>query len=257
MQQQPTLLEMLKAGVHFGHTASKWHPHMEPYIFTTKKKVHIINLEETQAKLAETIKVVEDLAAHGKTILFIGTKRQAAPIIEKYAKQCGMPFISNRWIGGVLTNYKTISSVARKLTQLKRDKETGDLKKYTKKEQLEFDRETERLERIVGGIEQMIKIPDAVFMVDLVEEKTALREALQMNIPIIAMCDTNTDPRKIDYPIPANDDAVKSIELIVSQIAQAIETGKKHPVVVETAAPAAATPTPASGGTEPVENKTT
>jgi len=229
----PTLLEMLKSGVHFGHRTSKWHPNMAPFIFTTKQNVHIINLEKTEEKLAEAVALVQDMAAHGKTILFIGTKRQAAPLIQKYAKACGMPFVTKRWLGGMLTNFKHIGGVARTLTSLKTKRETGELKKYTKKEQLEFDREIERLEGIVGGIEQLFKMPDAVFIVDLKEEKTALREAQQMHVPIIAMCDTNVDPRSVEYPIPANDDAVKSVELIVSTIADAVMDGKMHPVVVE------------------------
>ncbi len=235
----PTLLEMLKSGVHFGHRTSKWHPNMAPFIFTTKQNVHIINLEETEKMLVEAAKFVNDLAAHGKTVLFIGTKRQAAPIIEKYAKACGMPYVSTRWLGGMLTNFKHISGVARTLTKLKTQRETGELKKYTKKEQLEFDREIERLENIVGGIEQLFKMPDAVFIVDLKEEKTALREATQMHVPVIAMCDTNADPRTVEHPIPANDDAVKSIELIVGALADAIMDGKMHPVAQEEKKPVA------------------
>lgn len=231
--KNPTLLEMLKSGVHFGHRTSKWHPNMAPFIFTTKQNVHIINLEETEKKLAEATQVMRDMAQRGKTILFIGTKRQAAPIVEKYAKECGMPYISTRWLGGMLTNFKHVAGVARTLTKLKTQRETGELKKYTKKEQLEFDREIERLEKIVGGIEQLFKMPDAVFIVDLKEEKTALRESQQMNVPVIAMCDTNVDPRAVDYAIPSNDDAVKSIELIVSTVADAIMDGKMHPIVEE------------------------
>jgi small subunit ribosomal protein S2 len=241
----PTLLEMLKSGVHFGHRTSKWHPNMAPFIFTTKQNVHIINLEETEKKLAQTVELVRDMASRGKTILFIGTKRQAAPIVEKYAKAAGMPFVTKRWLGGMLTNFKHIGGVARTLTKLKTQRETGELKKYTKKEQLEFDREIERLEGIVGGIEQLFKMPDAAFIVDLKEEKTALREATQMKVPIIAMCDTNADPRSVEYPIPANDDAVKSIELIVGTIADAIMDGKMHPVVVEKPAALAPAATPA------------
>src|SRR3989339_905835 len=234
MQYTPTLLEMLKAGVHFGHRSSKWHPHMEPYIFTTKKNVHIIDLESTQQKLAESVNVVRDLTAQGKIILFVGTKPQAQAIIKKYASACGMPYTVNRWIGGMLTNFRHMSTVTRKLTSLKQQRETGELKKYTKKEQLEFDREIERLEEMVGGIEHMTKLPDMVFIVDLSKEKTALREALQIQIPILAMCDTNVDPKSVDYPIPSNDDAVKSIELIVRSIAEAVEEGKKNPIVTPT-----------------------
>lgn len=243
----PQLTEMLKSGVHFGHKTSKWHPNMAPYIFTTKQDVHIIDLEKTAKKLEEAMNYVKELASENKTILFVGTKHQASAIVEKYAKECGMPFVSQRWLGGTLTNFKTISSVARKLTKLKQQNETGELKKYTKKEQLEFTREIERLETIVGGIETLFKAPDAVFIVDLKEEKTALREAQLMKIPVVAMCDTNVDPRKTLYPVPANDDAVKSIELIVSSIASAVSEGRKNPkVVAPVTAPAAVTPVPAA-----------
>ncbi|MBI2411260.1 MAG: 30S ribosomal protein S2 [Candidatus Kerfeldbacteria bacterium] len=242
MSKTPTMLEMLKAGVHFGHRSSKWHPNMGPYIFTTKKNVHIINLEATEQKLKETLQVVQDLAANGKTILFVGTKNQASAVIEKYAKECGMPYITNRWLGGMLTNFKHVSTVARKLTKLKADRESGDLKKYTKKEQLEFDREIERLDSIVGGVENLMKLPDVVFIVDLQEEKTALREAKQLNLPIIAICDSNVDPKQVDYPIPGNDDAVKSIELLVKALAGAVLDGKQNPVVATVPAAPAVTP---------------
>jgi small subunit ribosomal protein S2 len=224
--QTPELLDMLKAGVHFGHKTSKWHPNMRPFIFTTKQDVHIINLEATQNYLQKAAEVAKQLAQQGKTILFIGAKRQAAPLVQKYAEECGMPFVSNRWLGGTLTNFKHVSNVPRKLTRLKKDRETGDLKKYTKKEQLEFDREIDRLQILVGGVESLMKLPDAVFIVDLVKEKTALHEAQQMGIPVIAICDTNADPVAVEYPIPANDDAVKAIDFILSYMSQAINEGK-------------------------------
>lgn len=245
----PSLLEMLKSGVHFGHRTSKWHPAMAPFIYTTKQKIHILNLASTQQKLQEAMQAAAALAAAGKQILFVGTKHQATAIVKQYAEQAGMPYVNHRWLGGTLTNFFTISSVARKLTKLKTDRDLGELKKYTKKEQLEFDREIERLDILVGGIEQLFKMPDAVFIVDLKEEKTALREALQMKIPIFAMCDSNVDPRNIDYPIPANDDAIKSIDLVVAAMAEAIAEGKQQRVeaaaaaLQEEAAPTAEAPT--------------
>src|SRR3989339_321519 len=229
----PSLLAMLKAGVHFGHKNSKWHPNMEPYIFTTKNSVHIINLEATQKKLEEALKVLADLASQNKTILFVGTKSQATSLVEKYAILCDMPYVVNRWLGGLLTNFSHVAQVPQKLTRLKKDRESGELKKYTKKEQLEFDREIERLDYLVGGIETMTKKPDMVFLVDLVKEKTALREAQQMGIPVTALCDTNTDPRAVDYPIPGNDDATKSIKLMMQAVAEAVNEGKKNPQVEE------------------------
>lgn len=244
---KPSLLDMLKAGVHFGHKSSKWHPQMAPFIFGTKDDMHIINLEKTQEYLAAAQKVVQELASEGKTVLFVGTKRQAAPLVEKYAILCDMPYVTNRWLGGMLTNFRNVSAVARKLTNLKKQRETGDLKKYTKKEQLDFDREIDRLEDTVGGIENMLKLPDAMFIVDLVKEKTALREAHQLNIPVIAICDSNANPREIEYPIPANDDAVKAIELVVKAISDSVTEGKAHPALPAAPAPVA-TPTPAPAG---------
>lgn len=251
--QTPELTVLLKSGAHFGHRTSKWHPNMEPYIFTVKQGVHIINLEKTAELLEKAMQFARELASQGKTILFVGTKHQAAPLIEQYATSVGMPFVAHRWLGGTLTNFKTISSVARKLTKLKQQNEAGELKKYTKKEQLEFSREIERLEGIVGGIETLYALPDAVFIVDLKEEKTALRESRHMHIPVIAICDTNVDPKLVDYPIPANDDAVKSIECLVSSIASAVGQGKTEiqaaaaPAPDTATAPAEDAPTPAEG----------
>lgn len=221
----PPLVDMLKSGVHFGHRASKWHPNMAPYIFTTRNNIHILNLEITQKKLEEAAVACRDLAAQRKIILFVGTKHQAGSLVEKYATACAMPFISTRWIGGLFTNFSEVSGLAKKLTMLKKQRESGELKKYTKKEQLEFDREIERLQPMVGGIEDMPKLPDAVFIVDVKDEKTAVREARRMHIPIIAITDTNVDPRLVDYPIPGNDDAIKSLDLILSTIAAAVQEG--------------------------------
>jgi small subunit ribosomal protein S2 len=224
---QPTLSELLKAGVHFGHQKSKRHPGMTPYIFTTRQDVSIIDLEQTQELLEKAAKAAQQMASEGKTILFIGTKNQASALVKKYAESCGMPYMHSRWLGGLLTNFKNVIEVPKKLVDLKMKKDNGDLKKYTKKEQLEFDREIERLTLTVEGLQNLTKLPDAVFIVDLKEEKTALTEALQMNIPVFAMCDTNVNPREITRPIPANDDAVKSIELVLSVMADAIAAGVK------------------------------
>lgn len=224
----PTLVEMLKAGVHFGHQKSKRHPNMARYIFGDKNKTSIIDLEQTTSQLEEAMKVATELAAAGKTILFVGTKHQAAPIVKKYAEECGMPYVENRWLGGLLTNFSSVSSVARKLTKLKEQRDSGELAKYTKKEQSDMGKQIVKLQGLVGGIEEMMKQPDALFVVDLRKEKNALREANQMNIPVIAMCDSNVDPLKTAYPIPSNDDAVMSIEMITGKIAEAIQAGKKQ-----------------------------
>lgn len=227
MTQIPDLMTMLKSGVHFGHQQSKRNPKMKPYIFTAKSGFHIIDLEQTQVKLAEALEYIKKIVANGGTILFLGTKRQAQPIVKKYAQECGMPFVTERWLGGTFTNFVEISRVIKRLTKLKKDKADGSLDKYTKKEQLEFSRETEKLENIVGGIEILSKVPEAIFVIDVKKEKTAVAEAQKKNIPIIALCDTNVNPDKITYPIPANDDAVKSIDLITSLVAQAVAEGKQ------------------------------
>lgn len=208
---------------------------MAKYVFGDRNKVSIIDLEKTAVKLEEALKVAQDLAAQGKTILFVGTKRQASALVEQYANECGMPFVTHRWLGGMLTNFQQISTATRKLTKLKKQQEAGELAKYTKKEQLEISREITKLQLVVGGIENMKKLPDALFIVDLREEKTALREANQMKIPVFAMCDTNADPLKTQYPIPSNDDATKSVEMMLSVMAEAINAGKANPVVKEEA----------------------
>lgn len=227
MPEIPDLLTMLKAGVHFGHKISKRHPKMEPYIFTAKNGFHIINIEETQVKLKEALGFVKKIVSSGSTILFLGTKKQARSIIAKAAQDCGMPYITERWLGGTLTNFSAIAKLIDKYRNLKEKRAKGELDKYTKKEKLEFDREIEKLENIVGGIANLKKIPEAIFICDLKKEKTAVREAVKKNIPIVAMCDTNTNPENINYPVPANDDAIKSIELITNLIAQAVKEGRK------------------------------
>lgn len=223
MANIPDLLTMLKAGVHFGHQHSKRHPRMEQYIFTSKSGFHIIDLEQTQVLLKTALEFVTTLVSNGGTILFLGTKKQAQPIIKKYAQDCGMPYITERWLGGTFTNFKEISRVLKRLTELKNKKSAGELDKYTKKEKLKFDREIEKLERMVGGIESLDKVPDAIFICDVKKEKTAVAEAIKKNIPIVAMCDTNVNPDRITYCIPANDDAVKSIDLITSLVAETVK----------------------------------
>lgn len=226
MPQVPDLLTLLKSGVHFGHKLSKRNPKMEPFIFTSKNGFHIINIEETQTKLQEALDFVRKVVANGGTILFLGTKKQAQSIVKKHAIECGMPYITERWLGGTFTNYATISKVVKKYRNLKDEKAKGGLEKYTKKEQLDFDREIEKLEKIVGGIAEVTKVPDAIFVCDIKKEKTAVREAIRRNVPIVAICDTNTNPNLITYPIPANDDAIKSIELLTGLVAEAVKEGQ-------------------------------
>jgi len=225
MVQVPDLLTMLKSGVHFGHQLSKRHPKMKPYIFMAKNGFHIINLEETQVMLPKALEFVTKVVANGGTILFLGTKKQAQKIMAQAALECEMPYIKERWLGGTITNFSAISKLIRKYNDLKDKKAKGEFKKYTKKEQLDFDREIEKLDRSVGGIYKLTRTPDAIFVVDVKKEKTAVAEALKKNIPIVALCDTNADPTKIDYPIPANDDAIKSIELMTKLITAAVKEG--------------------------------
>ena len=227
MPQIPDLLSMLQAGVHFGHRLSKRHPKMEPYIFMSKGGFHIINLEQTQIKLQTALDFTKKVVSNGGTILFLGTKKQAQSIISKHAKDCGMPYITERWLGGTITNYGEISRLIRKYVDLKRKKSLGQLDKYTKKERLDFDKEIEKLDKMVGGVETLTKTPDAIFVIDIKNEKTAVAEARKKNIPIIALVDTNVNPELVSYPIPANDDSVKSIEIFTSLMAQAVLEGAK------------------------------
>lgn len=227
--QELSLSEMLKCGLHFGHRKSKRHPKMTPFIFDTRQNISIINLEKTKEKLEEAMRVVADLAAAGKSILFVGTKRQAKEIVKKYAQECGMPYMVEGWIGGLFTNFTNVVKLSKKLTMLKKDKESGEMNKYTKKERLNFEREIKKLEKIVGGIENMVGLPAAVFVVDLKKEKTAVQEANKRKIPLIGVCDTCVNPDLATYPIPANDDAIKSINYILKVISATIKENFKKP----------------------------
>ena len=221
-----SLLDMLKAGIHFGHQKARWHPKMKPFIFTSKNGISIINLEKTAQQLGKACEFVGKLVSQGKNILLIGTKRQAQEIIKKYAQETGMPYVINRWLGGTFTNFSVILKVINKLKDLKEKKKKGELDKYTKKERMLLDEEIARLEKLVGGIESLGKLPEAIYLVDLKQERTALREAKRMKIPVVAMVDTNSNPEGVKYPIPANDDATKSIEFVTGKIAAAIKEGK-------------------------------
>ena len=221
-----SLLDMLKSGVHFGHQTKRWHPKMKPFIFTVRNGVHIIDLEKTLEKLKQALSFIEKLTQEGKNILFVGTKKQISGITKKYAKECQMPYVDRRWLGGTFTNFGAVQNLTKKYKDLKSKKETGELKKYTRKEQLKFDEEIEKLEKLVGGIAQMNKLPEAVLIFDVKKEKTCLREALKKNIPVIALVDTNVNPQGIDYVIPANDDAIKSIELMAKTVTKTINEAK-------------------------------
>ncbi len=221
----PSLVELLQAGVHFGHQTAKWHPKMKKYIFGERNGVHILNLEETQIALEKAMGFARSIASRGGVVLFVGTKKQAAAAVERDAKLCGMPYVNKRWLGGTLTNYSAMATMLRKFKDLKRRHEKGELGKYTKFEQVKFGREIEKLEDKVGGIQDLARIPEAIFILDIRKDNTAMDEALKRSVPIIAVCDSNVDPSDVDYAIPANDDGVKSIELISSLIAQACAEG--------------------------------
>lgn len=222
----PSSLEMLKAGVHFGHQSSKWHPKMKEYIFGERGGVHIINVEKTADKLNTALTFVTQTISKGGSVLFVGTKRQAQDIVAKYATECGMPYVNVRWLGGTLTNFGQLQRLIRHYLDLKEKREKGELKKYTKLEQLQFDREIAELDEKIGGLSTLTRVPDALFVLDARHEKTAVREARAMKVPMIALVDSNVNPTGIEYVIPGNDDAVNSIDLISKLVAGAVKEGK-------------------------------
>lgn len=217
---------LLESGVHFGHRTHKWHPAMKPYIFTERNGIHIIDLQKTVKALEQAYALVRETVAEGGTLLFVGTKRQAQEMIQSEALRCGMPYVTDRWLGGMLTNWRTIRQRINELERLERMRESGDFSRITKKEALILTRKIERLEGLLGGIRKMTQVPDAVFVVDVQREETAIHEANLLNIPVIGMVDTNCDPRNVDYVIPSNDDAIRAIKLMVGKIADAVVEGK-------------------------------
>ena len=230
----PTLDELLTAGVHFGHMSSRWNPKMNPYIFTTRNKIHVINLEKTLEKLKVALDYARDLAARGGSILFVGTKRQAKDEVKKAAVAAGMPYVTIRWLGGTFTNFKTIQKTIKKLERLQKMKEAPDFDtKYIKKERLLIEREITKLENLFEGIKNVKKLPEAVFAVDINHDKIAIAEAKKTGIKVIGLADTNSDPQNLDYLIPSNDDSIKAIALMTSLMAEAINEGKSNPVVKE------------------------
>ena len=226
MPQMPTLVDMLKAGVHFGHQKSRWHPKMEQYLFGSRNGVHVIDLDKTQEELEKALTYVKDLAAKGKVILFVGTKRQARTLVQAAAESCGMPFLTERWIGGLLTNFDEFRRRLKKYKTLKDMAATGEIEKYTKKEQSTFKKQIAKMDKYLAGLVTVDKIPDALYITDVRVEKTAVTEARRVHVPIVAVCDSNVDPTKVQYPIPSNDDAVKAIKLIADLIAAAVNEGK-------------------------------
>lgn len=221
-----SLKDLLEAGCHFGHQARRWNPKMEPYIYLKREGVHIFDLGITAEKLKEAMEYVRDLVAQGKTIVFVGTKRQAAPIVKEEAEKCGTPYVSVRWLGGTMTNWEQIKKSLDRLKDLEEKKEEGEFKKYTKKENVLIDREIEKLERFFGGLRALKDIPEAIFVVDVKKEIAVIKEAKRKEVTVVGMVDTNADPDIVDYMIPANDDAVSSIKLVVAKMAEAVADGK-------------------------------
>jgi small subunit ribosomal protein S2 len=221
-----SMKELLESGVHFGHRTHKWHPKMKPYIFTERNSIHIIDLQKTVKALEEAYDLVRDTVAQGGTVLFVGTKRQAQDTIELEANRSGMPYVTARWLGGTLTNWRTIRQRINELERLERMRDRGDFASFTKKEALGMTRKIERLEMLLGGIRNMTKVPEMLFVVDIRREDTSIHEANLLEIPVVAMVDTNCDPRNIDYIVPSNDDAIRAIKLIVGKIADAVLEGQ-------------------------------
>jgi small subunit ribosomal protein S2 len=217
--------DLLEAGVHFGHLTRKWNPNMSPYIFMEKNGIHIIDLHKTAVKLEEASNALGKIASSGRKILFVATKKQAKEVVAKHAESMNMPYITERWMGGMLTNFVTIRKAVKKMNSIDRMKKDGTFETLSKKERLQVDRLRLKLERDLGSISDMTRIPSAVFIVDTVREHIALAEARKLGIPVFAMVDTNTDPRVIDFPIPANDDASKSVDIILTYISEAIKEG--------------------------------
>jgi len=222
-----SLKDLLEAGCHFGHQARRWHPKMKPYLYAVRDGIHIFDLAKTKEGLDEACEYLRKLTVAGKTVVFVGTKRQAKAIIKEEAKKAGTPFVAERWLGGVITNWDQLKKSIRKLTEMKEKKEKGEYKKYTKKEQILIDREIARLEKLFGGLESLEELPEAIFVVDTKKEEAAVREANQKGIAVVAIVDSNSNPDLIDYIIPANDDAVGSIKIIVEAVAAAVQKGKE------------------------------
>lgn len=226
MVEAATVKQLLEAGAHFGHQTGHWHPRMKKHIFTQRNGIHIIDLELTAIMLEKACNYVKDLVSGGESILFVGTKRQAQEAIEEEAKRCGMYYVNQRWLGGMLTNFVTIQGRIDYLVRLEDRRERGELDYLTKKEKMKVEREISKLNKLMGGFKEMVKLPGALFIVDPTKEKIAVAEAKIMGIPIVAMVDTDCNPANIDFPIPSNDDAIKAIKLVCGRIADAVLEGK-------------------------------
>ncbi|MBR8703981.1 30S ribosomal protein S2 [Porphyromonas levii] len=225
MSTKVTFDQLLEAGSHFGHLTRRWNPAMAPYIFMERNGIHIIDLHKTVAKVEEAAEAIKKMAQQGKTILFVGTKKQAKDVIAEHMKEAGMPYVTERWPGGMLTNFPTIRKTVSKMDSIDKMMTDGTFENLSKREKLQITRQREKLETNFGSIKNMKAIPSAIFVVDVCNEHIAIREALRLGIPIFAMCDTNANPKDIDFVIPANDDATTSIDVIVGAMAEAIKEG--------------------------------
>ena len=256
---QVSMRDLLQAGAHFGHQTRFWNPKMDQYIFGARNKIHIINLEHTVPAFNDALNTVKRLAENKNQVMFVGTKRAAGKIVEEHARRCGMPFVSHRWLGGMLTNYKTIRSSIKRLRELEEQERDGTFAKLTKKEALMRSRMKEKLERSIGGIKEMSGLPDVLFVVDVDHERIAVTEANKLGIPVIGIVDTNSDPDGVDYVIPGNDDAIRAIKLYVTAVADAVLAGKAAAGEVVSAdefvevTEAEAAPAPAQEATEAAE----
>ena len=219
------LTQLIEAGAHFGHLTRRWNPKMKSYIFMEKNGIHIIDLKKTQTHITESAEALSKLVADGKKVLFVGTKKQAKNVIETEARRCGQNWVSERWLGGMLTNFATIRKSVKRLSNIEKQETDGTFEKITKKERLFLTREKDKLKKVLEGVETMGKLPGALFIVDIKKEDIAVQEAHRLNIPVFAIVDTNCDPDEVDYLIPANDDAVKTVEIITQYMADAVLEG--------------------------------
>lgn len=224
--QTPSFDQLLEATCHFGHLKRKWNPAMAPYIFMERNGIHIIDLHKTVAKIDECAEIIKNMASSGKKILFVGTKRQAKDAVAELAKSVGMPYVTERWPGGMLTNFPTIRKAVKKMGQIDKMREDGTYNNLSKRERLQLDRQQAKLDKNLGSIRDMNRLPNALFVVDVMREHIAVREAQRLGIPVFAIVDTNANPKDVDYVIPANDDSTQAIELIISAMCQAINEGQ-------------------------------
>lgn len=225
---QVELADLLSAGAHFGHLTRRWNPKMKPFIFMERNGIHIIDLKKTQELLNVACSAISDIVADGRKILFVGTKNQAQQVVEEEAKRCGQFYVTERWLGGMLTNFTTIRKSVKRLTNIEKMETDGTYDKLTKKEILFLDREKSKLQKVLMGVVEMTRLPGALFVVDIKKEEISVNEAKRLNIPVFAIVDTNCDPTTVDYPIPANDDAIKSIQVFTKAVADAVVEGNER-----------------------------